>query len=269
MVIVKAVAVTGGIGAICGLLLALAAKLFHIDVDQRITDVRNALPGANCGACGYAGCDAMAEAIAAGRAPVDGCPVANYQAHAKIADIMGTSAEEGEKKVAHVLCRGNDCLASKKHEYHGVRDCKAAAAVQGGDKSCDKGCLGYGNCVRVCDFDAIDIIDGIAVIDKEKCTACGKCIEECPKAVIEFVPYKNNVIVGCNNRDFGKAVKDVCKIGCIACKICEKNCPYDAIHVTNNLAKVDYDKCTHCMICVEKCPTKVIEGDLTIKDQAV
>jgi len=139
MVIVKAVAVTGGIGAICGLLLALAAKLFHIDVDQRITDVRNALPGANCGACGYAGCDAMAEAIAAGRAPVDGCPVANYQAHAKIADIMGTSAEEGEKKVAHVLCRGNDCLASKKHEYHGVRDCKAAAAVQGGDKSCDKG----------------------------------------------------------------------------------------------------------------------------------
>ncbi|HOK49919.1 MAG TPA: RnfABCDGE type electron transport complex subunit B [Sedimentibacter sp.] len=216
MVIVKAVAVTGSIGAICGLLLALAAKLFHIDVDQRITDVRNALPGANCGACGYAGCDAMADAIVSGRAPVNGCPVANAQAHEKIAEIMGTTAEEGEKKVAHVLCRGCDSLAAKKHEYHGVKDCKAAAAVQGGDKACDKGCLGYGNCVRVCDFDAIEIVDGIAVIDKEKCTSCGKCIEECPKAVIEFVPYKNNVIVGCNNRDFGKAVKDVCKIGCIA-----------------------------------------------------
>jgi len=269
MVIVKAVAVTGGIGAVCGVLLAFAAKLFHIDVDQKIIDVRNALPGANCGACGFAGCDAMAEAIAGGKAPVNGCPVANAQAHSKIADIMGTTAVEGEKKVAHVLCQGCDSLAAKKHEYNGIKDCKAAAAVQGGDKACDKGCLGYGSCVAVCDFDAIEIVDGLAVIDKEKCTSCGKCIEECPKAVIEFVPYKNNVIVGCNNRDFGKAVKDVCKIGCIACKICEKNCAFDAIHVVNNIAKVDYDKCTHCMVCVEKCPTKAIQGDLTVKKEAM
>ena len=117
MVIVKAVAVTGGLGAICGLLLAVAAKLFHIDVDQKIIDVRNVLPGANCGACGYAGCDAMAEAIASGNAPVNGCPVANAQAHAKIADIMGTTTEEGEKNVAHVLCKGCDSLAKKKYEY--------------------------------------------------------------------------------------------------------------------------------------------------------
>ncbi|NLJ58087.1 MAG: RnfABCDGE type electron transport complex subunit B [Tissierellia bacterium] len=269
MVIVKAVAVTGGLGVICGSLLAFAAKLFHIDTDQRIIDVRNALPGANCGACGYPGCDGLAEAIASGNAPVTACPVASSQAHEVIAEIMGTSAEDTEKKVAHVLCLGCDSLASKKYEHQGVKTCKAAAAIQGGNKSCNKGCLGFGDCVDVCAFDAIEIVDGIAVIDKEKCTACGMCIEECPKAVIEYVPYKNNVIVGCNNRDFGKAVKDVCKIGCIGCKICERNCEFDAIHVKENLAKVDYDKCTHCMVCVEKCPTKVIEGAITEKKQAM
>jgi electron transport complex protein RnfB len=260
MVIFKAIAVTGGIGILCGLLLAVAAKLFHIDVDQKVIDIRAALPGANCGGCGFAGCDAMAAAIASGQAPVNGCPVANDEAHNKIAAIMGTSAESSEKKVAHVMCHGCDSVASKKYEYSGVHDCKAAAAVAGGNKSCDKGCLGFGNCTLVCEFDAIKIVDGIAVIDKDKCTSCGRCIEECPKAVIEFVPYTQNVIVGCKNKDFGKAVKDVCQVGCIGCKICEKNCKFDAIHVENNLAKIDYSKCTQCMVCVEKCPSKIIEG---------
>lgn len=265
MVIVNAVAVTGGIGIVCGVLLAAASKLFHVEVDQKIIDVRAELPGANCGACGYAGCDAMAAAIAGGQAPVNGCPVANKEQHQKIAAIMGTTAEEGVKKVAHVLCHGCDSVAFKKFEYQGVTDCKTAAIIQGGNKSCDKGCLGFGTCVGVCDFDAIKIEDGIAVIDKEKCTSCGKCIEACPKAVIDMVPYKQEVIVACNNRDFGKAVKEVCGVGCIACKICEKNCNYDAIHVVNNIAKIDYDKCTQCMVCVEKCPTKIIEGDLVKK----
>lgn len=262
MVIVKAVAVTGGIGIVCGVLLAIAAKLFSVEVDKRVAEIRELLPGANCGACGFPGCDGMAAAIAEGRAPVNGCPVSSSEKHQQIAAVMGTKTEETEKMVAHVLCQGCDSLAAKKYEYDGVRDCKAAAAVQGGPKSCDSGCLGFGNCVSVCDFDAIEIVDGIAVIDKEKCTACGKCIEECPKSVIELVPYKNSVIVGCHNKDFGKAVKDVCSIGCIGCKICEKNCEFDAIHVTNNLAKVDYDKCTHCMVCVQKCPTGAIQGIL-------
>lgn len=260
MVIVSAVAVTGGIGIVCGVLLAVAAKLFAVEEDTKVTEVRNFLPGANCGACGFPGCDGMAAAIAEGRAPANGCPVASSERHQQIAAIMGTNVEETEKKIAHVLCQGCDSTAARKYEYDGVRDCKAAAAVQGGPKLCDSGCMGFGNCVVVCDFDAIEIVDGIAVIDKEKCTACGKCIEECPKAVIELVPYENNVVVGCHNKDFGKAVKDVCSIGCIGCKICEKNCDFDAIHVTDNLAKVDYDKCTHCMVCVQKCPTKAIQG---------
>jgi electron transport complex protein RnfB len=260
MVIVNAVAVTGGIGIVCGVLLALASKLFTVEVDDKVVEIRNLLPGANCGACGYAGCDEMAAAIAEGMAPADGCPVSSSEKHSEIAALMGTTSEESEKKVAHVMCKGCNDLASKKYEYDGVKDCKAASAVQGGNKSCDRGCLGFGTCMEACKFDAIKIIDGVAVVDKEKCTACGKCIEECPKALIEFVPYKNNVIVGCHNKDFGKAVKGVCKIGCIGCKMCEKNCEFDAIHVVDNLAKVDYDKCTQCMVCVEKCPVSVIQG---------
>ena len=264
MVIVSAVAVTGGIGIVCGALLAVAAKLFEVEVDKKVIEIRSILPGANCGACGYPGCDGLASAIAEGRAPVNACPVANKERHDQIAAVMGTTAGETEKRVAHVICQGCDSVAKKKFEYEGVKDCKAAAAIQGGDKACDKGCLGYGNCKVVCAFDAIEIVDGLAIIDKEKCTACGLCVEECPKAVITWVPYKNNVIVACNNKDFGKAVKDVCTVGCIGCKICEKNCEFDAIHVTDNLAKVDYDKCTHCMVCVQKCPTKSIRGDLTV-----
>ncbi len=267
MVIVKAVGVLGSLGILSGALLAVASKIFHVEVDQKVIEVRNLLPGANCGACGFPGCDGMALAIAEGRAPVNGCPVASSEKHQQIADVMGTTAGATDKKVAHVMCQGCDSVATKKYDHDGVKDCKAAAAVQGGPKSCDRGCLGFGNCVVVCDFDAIEIVDGLAVIDKEKCTSCGKCIEECPKAVIEFVPYKNNVIVGCHNKDFGKAVKDVCTVGCIGCKICEKNCAFDAIHVTDNLAKVDYEKCTHCMVCVQKCPTKAIQGDLTVVEK--
>lgn len=267
MVIVNAAAITGGIGVVCGVLLAVAAKLFAVEVDQKVIEVRNLLPGANCGACGFPGCDGMAAAIAEGRAPSNGCPVASSERHQQIAEVMGTTAEATDKKVAHVICQGCDSVSTKKYEYDGVKDCKAASAVQGGPKSCDKGCLGFGNCKVVCDFDAIEIVDGLAVIDKEKCTSCGKCIEECPKAVIAWVPYKNDVVVACNNKDFGKAVKDVCSVGCIGCKICEKNCAFDAIHVTDNLAKVDYDKCTHCMVCVQKCPTKSIQGDLTVLEK--
>lgn len=262
MVIVNAIGVLGGIGLVCGGLLAVAAKLFFVPVDQKVIDVRNALPGANCGGCGYPGCDGLANAIASGAAPVNACPVCNEDAYNKIAEIMGVTAQQGEKNVAHVMCKGCDSLATKKYDYFGISDCKAAAAIAGGNKSCDKGCLGFGNCVRVCEFDAIEIIDGVAVIDKEKCTACGRCIEECPKAVISFAPYSQGVIVECENIDFGKAVKDVCKVGCIGCKICEKNCPHDAIHVVNNLAVIDYEKCTQCMICTEKCPTRAISGDL-------
>ncbi len=269
MVILYAILVLGGLGLLAAVMLAVASKVFYVPVDQKVIDLRKALPGANCGACGFPGCDGMANAIANGTAPITGCPVCSSEAVEELSEIMGVSAELGEKKVAHVMCKGCDSLATKKYDYSGYKDCKAAAAVAGGNKSCDRGCLGFGTCFEACEFDAIKMVDGLAVIDKEKCTSCGKCIDVCPKAIISMVPYNQDVIVECESRDFGKAVKSVCKVGCIGCKICEKNCPFDAIHVENNIAKIDYEKCTQCMICTEKCPTKSISGDLVKRKKAV
>lgn len=260
--ILKAVGVLGVLGLVFGVVLAIASKIFEVEVDPKITKIRELLPGANCGACGFPGCDGMANAMASGNAPSNGCPVANSDAVEKISEILGVSAEVGEKKVARVLCKGCDSKAVKKYEYSGLHDCKAAMIVQGGDKLCSQGCLGYGSCIKVCSFGAISVVDGVAVVDKDKCTACGKCIEECPKNVIELVPYNQEVVVECKNTDFGKAVKDECKAGCIGCKMCEKNCPFDAIKVENNIAKIDYSKCKQCLVCTAKCPTRAISGDL-------
>lgn len=260
---ISAIVVLGGLGIIFAVILGFASKAFHVDVDPKITLIREALPGANCGACGYPGCDGMSKAIAEGRAPVNGCPVSSAAAVEKIGKVMGVEASTGEKKVAKVLCKGCDNNAVKKYNYEGIHDCKAAAAIAGGDKACNQGCLGFGTCVNACKFGAIKVVDGVAVVDKEKCTSCGKCIEVCPKAVIELVPYTQEVVVECKNLDFGKATKEVCSAGCIGCKMCEKNCPFDAIHVVNNIAKIDYEKCKQCLVCVAKCPTKAISGDLS------
>lgn len=266
--IIKAISVLGILGLVFGAVLAIASKVFHVDVDPKVTQIRAYLPGANCGACGYPGCDGMAKAMASGKASTNSCPVSSQEAVVKIAEILGVTAEAGEKKVAKVLCKGCDSKAVKKYEYDGIKDCKAAMVVQNGDKLCVQGCLGYGSCVKVCAFGAISIVDGVAVVDKEKCTSCGKCIEECPKKVIELVPYSQNIIVECKNTNFGKAVKAECKAGCIGCKMCENNCPFGAIKVENNIAKIDYSKCKQCMVCTAKCPVRAISGDLSKRVKA-
>ena len=256
--ILLAILSLGGLGLLFGLVLALASKVFHVEVEPKITEVREALPGANCGACGYPGCDALAKAIVNGEAEVTACPPGGSVAAETIGKIMGIEAKMGDKMVARVLCKGNYDRSEKKYEYHGIEDCKASAMIQGGDKACEYGCLGNGSCVAVCPFDAIKVVNGVAIVDEDKCTACEKCIKECPKHIIELVPYKSKVVVDCSNHQFGKVVKDECKVGCIACKICEKTCPFDAIHVEDHLAKIDYEKCTNCMLCAEKCPTRSI-----------
>jgi len=261
--------VLAGLGLIFGIVLGVAAKKFKVEVDPKIEKIRGELPGANCGACGFPGCDRMAKAMATGECAANACPVSSAEAKENIAAIMGVEAVSGDKKVARVLCKGCTDKTTKKFEYEGEMDCKNAQNVQGGDKLCAQGCLGYGSCESVCQFDAIHVVNGIAVVDKEKCAACGECIDVCPRNIIEMVPYKANVVVDCKNNEFGKAVKVECETGCIGCKICEKNCPFDAIHVEGNIAKIDYDKCRECMICVAKCPTGAITGDISTRKHAV
>lgn len=255
-----AAAVVGGTGLFIGLFLGIAAKKFEVEVDEKEVKVRELLPGANCGGCGYAGCDALAKAIAEGKSAVNACPVANQAIHDQIADVMGLTSEATEKKVAYVKCAGTCDKTEVKYEYYGVQDCKKAFMVPGkGNKKCGYGCMGFGSCVKVCAFDAIHIVNGIAVVDKEKCSGCSKCTAECPTKIIEMVPAKAKTLVGCSSYDKGKDVKAACSAGCIGCKMCTKVCEFDAIHVENNLAYIDYSKCTNCGKCAAVCPVKVIE----------
>lgn len=257
--IVLAGLVIGITGLIIGLLLGFAAIKFAVPVDEKEIAVREFLPGNNCGGCGYAGCDALAKAIAAGEAAVGACPVGGAAAAEKIAGVMGVEAASSEKLVAFVKCTGTCDKTTVKYNYYGISDCKREAVVPGGgDKACAYGCLGDGSCVAACQFDAIHIVNGVAVVDKEKCVACGKCMEECPNQLIEFVPYEAVHMVGCSSKEKGPKVKAVCEGGCIGCGICAKQCEADAITVENNIAHIDQSKCTGCGKCAEKCPAKVI-----------
>ncbi len=256
----------GGIGLVFGLILSYAGEKLKVEEDERIPLVRDVLPGANCGGCGFAGCDAFAVAIVEGKCSPNGCPVGGQETAEAVCEVMGLVAEESEKTVAYVKCAGDCDKASDKYEYFGVQDCNIQTALPSGtQKSCNFGCMGGGSCVKACDFDAIHIVNGIAIVDEDKCVSCGACVGACPKALIEIVPQKMEVRVNCSSKDNGKTVREACTVGCIACKICEKNCPHDAIHVNDMLAKVDYEKCTLCEVCVGKCPTKAIRG---VKEKA-
>ena len=261
--IVIATVTVGIVGILIGVLLGIASEVFKVEVDEKEIQVREALPGNNCGACGYPGCDGLAKAIASGEAKVNQCPVGGQPVAAKIAVIMGVDdVGASEKKVAFVKCKGNCNYTKKLYTYSGLYDCNGAMVVPGaGGKSCEYGCMGYGSCVKACEFDSIHIVDGIALVDKEKCVACGKCVSACPKKLIDMVPYKAKTLVQCNSQDKGKTVKEKCSVGCIGCTMCVKQCQDDAIHMVGNVALVDYSKCIECGRCAMKCPTKVIISD--------
>jgi len=256
--IIYPVLVLGGLGISFGVVLSIASKFFAVPIDPLVEELHNVLPGANCGACGFPGCGGLATALAAGNAPTNACPIGGQAVADKVADILGLNTTSVDKNVAVVLCQGDCDKAKDKYIYEGIQDCRISTTLSDGQKACSYGCLGCGTCYNVCPFDAIEMINGIAVIDREKCTACKKCIAVCPKKIIELVPYDNHAIVKCMSEDPGKVVRNNCSIGCIGCKICVKNCPEDAFTFENNLAKIIYDKCTNCMTCVEKCPTKCI-----------
>ena len=258
--IIIAAAVVGILGILIGIFLGIASEKFKVEVDEKEILVRNELPGNNCGGCGYAGCDALAKAIAAGQAEVGACPVGGASTAEKIGAIMGVAGGTAGKKVAFVKCKGTCDKTKVQYNYYGVDDCKKVSVVPGaGEKACTYGCMGYGSCVKACAFDAIHVVDGVAVVDKEKCVACGKCVSSCPNHLIELVPYKAEHLVQCSSHDKGKDVKSVCESGCIGCTLCTKQCEFDAIHMEDNLAVIDYEKCTNCGKCAEKCPVKVIQ----------
>lgn len=246
------------IAFILGACLAVASIIFKVEKDERIPEITDALPGANCGGCGYAGCSDYATAIVEKGAEINLCAAGGAHACDKIAAIMGVEAKAIAPMKAVVRCQGTCDNARIKFDYKGIEECHAATLVSGGYKGCGYACLGFGSCVSKCTNNAISLVNGIAVINPNRCGGCGACVNACPRNIISLVPAETHITVLCSSKDSGAVVRKNCSTGCIGCTICEKNCESDAIHVTDGFASIDYDKCTFCGVCAEKCPQKCI-----------
>ncbi|MBE6762578.1 MAG: RnfABCDGE type electron transport complex subunit B [Ruminococcaceae bacterium] len=256
--ILIAIAIIGGIGLIGGILLAVISHFCNSgEENERLAEIRDALPGANCGACGYAGCDSYAEAVENGSAEPNLCAPGGKDTALKLSEILGVEIELTQK-VARVNCNGCTENAQTKYNYTGMQSCKAAAALGGGMKSCDFACLGLGDCVNACEFGAISIKDGVAVVDEDICGGCGLCAKTCPKQVISVVTKKKSAVIPCNNKQKGGVARKNCKVACIGCSACVRACEFGAVTVENFLATIDADKCTACGKCVDACPQKII-----------
>ena len=248
-------------GLLAGGILTIADKFMAVKMDETAAKVLAALPGANCGACGFAGCADYANALAQDEehaVKANLCTPGGDAVAMEVSSILGVEFEGSSSMIAIMKCSGSRDKTSYAMEYQGRQTCKANKLFFRGRSACEKGCLGFGDCVDVCAYDAIKLENGLAVINKYKCVGCGLCARTCPNALIEIVPDKTRVVVGCSSVDPGKVTREICSIGCIACKICEKSCKFDAIHVVDNHAVIDYTKCTNCTLCAKKCPTGVI-----------
>ena len=257
--ILVAAVVLGGLGLLFGIILGVASKIFEVHKDERIAKIMEVIPCANCGGCGFAGCSAFAQAVVDGKAKPSGCSVGGSSCAECVSGIMGIKADF-VKKVARVKCSATCEQSPMRYRYKGLEDCKAAARLGGGPRACSHGCTGIGSCVQVCQFGAISIENGVAIVDEEKCGGCGKCASVCPKKLIEIVPQDMKYFVACNSKDKGSEMKELCSAGCIGCKLCEKACESEAVSVENNLAVIDAEKCTSCGACAEKCPKKIIKS---------
>ena len=262
-----ALAILGGMGLIFGLVLAVASKVFAVATDPRLEELTEALPGANCGGCGYAGCAAYAEAVLKGQAEIGKCASGGPAAAEKMAKIMGVEPGAFVRRVALVRCAGQHGVdengkatgSKMKGYYEGIEDCLAATKVAGrGPLICKFGCLGFGNCTKVCQHDAIHVVDGVAKVDHEKCVGCMMCAGVCPRNLIIPVEYDKRVVIACASKAKGAVTIRGCSAGCVGCGKCEKVCEEGAIHVDQNLAFIDYTKCTSCGKCATVCPKHLI-----------
>jgi len=267
--ILIALGVLGGLGLIFGLVLAAASKVFYVETDPRLDQLNECLPGANCGGCGYPGCGAYAEAVLKGEAALNKCAAGGNECAQKMAAIMGVEAQAVTRKVALVRCSGDKKYdengklisgAKVKGEYEGFNNCMAATKVGGrGPLVCDYGCMGFGNCVKACKYDAMHIVDGVARVNERRCVGCMACAAVCPRNLIIPVEPDRNVVIACASLAKGAITMKGCTAGCIACGLCKKNCPHDAITLEQNLAHIDYTKCDNCGKCATVCPKKLIK----------
>ncbi|MBQ2749834.1 MAG: RnfABCDGE type electron transport complex subunit B [Clostridia bacterium] len=252
----KALAVVGGSSILFGYLLSVAAKFFYVKIDERIEKVQEVLPGANCGGCGYSGCAAYAEACVKG-APCNLCNAGGQAVANKIATITGRESGTVEEKKAFVYCSGGG-HDKNRYEFFGMHSCIPASRIDGGPHLCTFACLGFGSCVKVCNFNAISVVNGVAKVDQSKCTGCGACVAECPKGIIGLVPASQNINVPCRSHMKGADTMKACTMGCIGCKKCEKACTHGAITVKDSLASIDPAKCVSCGDCFNTCPRNLI-----------
>ena len=268
MEIIIAALALGGMGILFGLLLTFTSKVFAVPANPTRDAIREALPGANCGGCGYPGCDGCADAMASGKAGVNACPVGGPAVADQVAAILGVEpVDASSRNVARVICQGDIDHCRTKFRYEGIQDCVSASLVNDGNRSCKYACLGLGSCVKACAFDAIHIDERlkIAVIDEDKCVACGKCVETCPKSVLALHPATEPVRLLCRAAEEGILVSDNCRKGCIGCERCLLACKFGAITMVNHLPVIDKDKCRSCMMCAEVCPTTAIWANWDVR----
>jgi electron transport complex protein RnfB len=253
--ILVAAAVVAGLGLVLGIGLSVASVLLKAKVNELEQQLIEVLPGINCGACSFPGCAEYAKALATGKVKTTLCPVGGDEGVKKICEILGVEASKATKKVAFVQCQGTPEHTGKSKDYKGIETCYASSLLCNGEGECAYGCNGYGDCVEACNYDAIHVINGVAVVDCQKCTGCTLCVSACPKNLITMVYAGNYAKNACKNTDKGVETRKVCKIGCITCAKCVKVCPTDAIVIKDNRAVVDGDKCICCGECVKVCPT--------------